>query len=70
MIPRIDRVAGTTFEIRGDAWRQKETGFPGVGAPGLKVFSLNTIQIFPMKLSFVRRLSEQVASAIDEINGV
>jgi hypothetical protein len=50
---------------------QKETGFPGVGAPsGLKVFPLGTIQIFPMKLSFVRRLSEQVASAIDEINGV
>ncbi|MEG4348821.1 hypothetical protein QUA74_03645 [Microcoleus sp. LAD1_D3] len=53
------------------AWRQKETGFRGVGAPPvLKVFPLRTIQIFPMKLSFVRRLSKQVASAIDEINGV
>ncbi|MEG4841078.1 hypothetical protein [Microcoleus sp. B9-D4] len=67
----INYVAGTTFEIRSHAWRQEETGFPGVGAPSvLKVFPLNTIQIFPMKLSLVRRFSEQVASAIDEINGV
>ena len=41
-----------------------------LACPGLKVFPLGTIQIFPMKLSFVRRLSEQVASAIDEIKGV
>ena len=38
--------------------------------PGLKACVLDTIQIFPRKLSFVRRLSEQVALAIGEINGV
>ena len=71
LIPRINHVAGTTFEIRSHAWRQEETGFRGVGGhPVLKVFPLDTIQIFPMKLSFGRRLSEQVAKAIDEINGV
>ncbi|MEG4523493.1 hypothetical protein QUB61_11695 [Microcoleus sp. C2D2] len=56
--------------LRLTSFRRKKPGFLALARPRLKVFPLGTIQIFPMKLSFVRRLSEQVASAIDEINGV